>query len=339
MLVVEPPVDFHTAHFTTHDTQEDGSMASHMRNGSEIADLDKRSSMGLTQDFYTINTRKGKEIDSGPLLDGPESPVASEQAMEDKSDEDWTRYEPPSALTSLPNITSELIRDLIETSIQNVRNHIAQDADARRQIEDEKRKAVELQKSEAKVPEPSSPATTVQIQLPEIAQTQHLEVSPGRSGPLRWLRSVTGASDKGETSAAGARRLRARSTSNNELARQISASVHRHTGLLRKLNKKDKTGPSGPTVECVSCFEDVPVQSAVKAPCHSYCAECFERLVGTAIENESQWPPKCCLNEIPSKTITKNISKDLAKQYAAKTVEYGVPVEDRIYCSEPNVSD
>jgi hypothetical protein len=74
----------------------------------------------------------------------------------------------------------------------------------------------------------------------------------------------------------------------------------------------------------------------VRTVCHAYCQPCFERLITTAIENEAQWPPKCCLNELPPVLITKHITAPIAKQYAARAAELGIPVDERLYCPFPN---
>lgn len=71
----------------------------------------------------------------------------------------------------------------------------------------------------------------------------------------------------------------------------------------------------------------------VKGPCHSYCRDCFSRLITTACQNEPQWPPKCCLNTIPQKTILKNIDSALGKRYRNRAEEWSIPVSDRVYCS------
>jgi len=91
-----------------------------------------------------------------------------------------------------------------------------------------------------------------------------------------------------------------------------------------------KTDP-GPS-ECISCFDDIPASSAVRAPCHPYCRDCFGRLVSTAAENEAQWPPKCCLNELPAKLVLKHVSRDVAKTYTARAAEFKVPIDERLYC-------
>ncbi|EPE04185.1 ibr domain-containing protein [Ophiostoma piceae UAMH 11346] len=101
-----------------------------------------------------------------------------------------------------------------------------------------------------------------------------------------------------------------------------------------KDKKKDAVPPQTMQVhpECISCFEDIPTKQAVKTVCHSYCVDCFAQLVSTAVANEAQFPPKCCLNEIPSKTVAKYAPRDVARLYALKKDEYAIPVADRVYC-------
>ncbi|KAL8792853.1 MAG: hypothetical protein Q9195_004583 [Heterodermia aff. obscurata] len=90
------------------------------------------------------------------------------------------------------------------------------------------------------------------------------------------------------------------------------------------------------TSECTSCFDDIPSKKAVLLSCrHRYCSGCFSQLVGTAIRTESTFPPKCCLQEIPRKTMLAHLSsKDMAK-FDEKALEYAVPVSNRYYCASP----
>ena len=66
--------------------------------------------------------------------------------------------------------------------------------------------------------------------------------------------------------------------------------------------------------------------------CHSYCVDCFAQLVATAVANEAQFPPKCCLNEVPAATVSKYAPRDVVRLYALKKEEYAIPVADRVYC-------
>ncbi|ERS95712.1 hypothetical protein HMPREF1624_07787 [Sporothrix schenckii ATCC 58251] len=102
--------------------------------------------------------------------------------------------------------------------------------------------------------------------------------------------------------------------------------------MVRKDMEKQKEPAPPPTIECISCFEDVPRKEAVQTVCHAYCMDCFQQLVTTALANEAQFPPKCCLNEVPSATVTKYVPRDLARQYKEKVDEFAMPIADRVYC-------
>ncbi|KIH90910.1 hypothetical protein SPBR_00093 [Sporothrix brasiliensis 5110] len=102
--------------------------------------------------------------------------------------------------------------------------------------------------------------------------------------------------------------------------------------MVRKDMEKQKEPAPPPTIECISCFEDVPRKEAVQTVCHAYCMDCFQQLVTTALANEAQFPPKCCLNEVPSATVTKYVPRDLARQYKDKVDEFAMPIADRVYC-------
>ena len=90
------------------------------------------------------------------------------------------------------------------------------------------------------------------------------------------------------------------------------------------------------TSECTSCFDDIPNKKAVLLSCrHRYCSGCFSQLVGTAVRTESTFPPKCCLQEIPRKTMLAHLpSKDIA-HFDEKALEYAVTVGNRYYCASP----
>ena len=90
--------------------------------------------------------------------------------------------------------------------------------------------------------------------------------------------------------------------------------------------------------ECVSCLDDFHPKDVIKVPCHSYCHECFVRLVSAACQNEQQWPPKCCLNEVPIKIILRFIPSNLKKTFEERSKEWELPISERVYCSEPNCS-
>ena len=65
---------------------------------------------------------------------------------------------------------------------------------------------------------------------------------------------------------------------------------------------------------------------------HKYCATCFSQLVSTALQNEDFFPPKCCLQEIPTKLIKSNVRPELKTTFKQKANEFAVPAGERWYC-------
>ena len=63
---------------------------------------------------------------------------------------------------------------------------------------------------------------------------------------------------------------------------------------------------------------------------YSYPSTKFYR---TALETETQWPAKCCLNIIPSAKILSNLDNRLQLKYKQRESEWSIPAGDRVYCS------
>ncbi|KAH0541495.1 hypothetical protein FGG08_004036 [Glutinoglossum americanum] len=59
---------------------------------------------------------------------------------------------------------------------------------------------------------------------------------------------------------------------------------------------------------------------------------------GTALMDESYFPPKCCLTEIPVKVIQGHLSFTQKALYKRKAREYAVPAGDRLFCPYPSCS-
>ncbi|KIV83706.1 hypothetical protein PV11_05708 [Exophiala sideris] len=88
-----------------------------------------------------------------------------------------------------------------------------------------------------------------------------------------------------------------------------------------------------PLVECTSCFDEFVKPDTAKLACtHSYCKPCLTTLVTTALQNESSFPPKCCLTEIPLKTALLPLSVKQRETYKEKAAEYSIPPQERWYC-------
>ena len=106
--------------------------------------------------------------------------------------------------------------------------------------------------------------------------------------------------------------------------------------LHRKASKASLAVPSSLTRECASCFDDVSARKAIDLSCqHSYCPTCFSHLVTTAMQNEHFWPPKCCLQEIPQKTLQNKLTQLELAKYKLKAKEYSIPAGERWYCARP----
>ncbi|KAK3329739.1 hypothetical protein B0H66DRAFT_634878 [Apodospora peruviana] len=147
------------------------------------------------------------------------------------------------------------------------------------------------------------------------------------------------------TSAAGISDYRPPSSAGDATSSHVHLGSSHRPSLQRFIKTRPRKSSEalslGPEtmIECVACLGDFARKEAIKVPCHYYCTDCFERLIATALETEAQWPPKCCLNAIPYRTIAKHIRGDTLKLYKEKDEEYKVPVADRIYCSEPDCGE
>lgn len=69
---------------------------------------------------------------------------------------------------------------------------------------------------------------------------------------------------------------------------------------------------------------------------HKYCLSCFSGMIETAMNNEIKFPPKCCLEDIPTKLILHNVDSILREEYKLKVQEYAIPRTSRWYCPSPS---
>lgn len=114
---------------------------------------------------------------------------------------------------------------------------------------------------------------------------------------------------------------------------------HRFTKIFRKTDVKGKSNDSCEQIrvieynECASCFDDVPSIDTISLACqHHYCSVCFSQLVATATQNEDLFPPKCCLQEIPRKTLQAKLAATEFAQYKMKAQEFSVSAGERWFC-------
>ncbi|KAM0215853.1 hypothetical protein ACHAPA_001714 [Fusarium lateritium] len=257
-------------------------------------------------------------------------------------DLDWHKYDPPKALKKAPNITSQVLLDILQSSLENVK---ARNFEQDRQKEDleQQRKLEEIEKEKGKEPylpviipaenhveekgidTHTPPKTRPKILMttfgPSVVTKTDIKANKKRIFALR--RFFQRSNEKGESSTAGEALA---------VLREEAADVERNREVLGLLTKSN----SAEAVECVSCLDDFHPKDVIKVPCHSYCHDCFVRLVSAACQNEQQWPPKCCLNEISFKTILRFIPSNLKKTVEERSKEWELPVSDRVYCSDPN---
>ncbi|KAK4449336.1 hypothetical protein QBC34DRAFT_405667 [Podospora aff. communis PSN243] len=286
----------------------------------------------------------------------PEETAEEEPGESSEADKDpeLFRYNPPAALTELANVTSETIVLVVRSSVE----HVFQQVEAeRRRTEKEATSSTEPHDSQDSTHESSNG------KAPDLAPQIHLTQQPtssshgGSSESQSWadeqsksprrhrfgLRRVfQHIIEKGESSSSSAFDLSSLPAHIRHTTPPPSCSgtspplaPSSFTQLIYKHIKPStpNSGSEAETIECVSCFDDLAPKSGVKTPCHTYCKPCFQQLISTSLETEAQWPPKCCLNPIPFRTITKHAGPDLVRQYRDRDEEFRVPVSDRIYCS------
>ncbi|KAI0818334.1 hypothetical protein GGR55DRAFT_694546 [Xylaria sp. FL0064] len=280
---------------------------------------------------------------------------------------DWTKYEPPEGLKHLGDIEgidSEIITQIIQQSIDRIKARILEEQEEKNKSEAETERGSEegsaneeneaaatsspgdievLPEDLTKVDRPDWPLSSDQ-DIPKLddAPRSFLTESPKRPSHrplLSFFRKCDGA-EHGESSAAGAARSRFLTSSSQGELKTHLARKRFVSDLIKRATGEDSSAiePEGPDVECVSCLDEFPPRRTVRVPCHSYCIPCFQRLISSACQNEQHWPPKCCLNPIPSHTIHSYVDSTQWTEYRDRALEWNQPVSDRIYCSQPECS-
>ncbi|KAF4334639.1 e3 ubiquitin ligase ARI9 [Fusarium beomiforme] len=262
----------------------------------------------------------------------------------DLVDLDWHKYDPPRALTKASNITSQVILDILQSSLENVQARIIEEDCLQKEIE-EQEKQEETEKGKSK--EPYLPIIIPTERL-DPEKTSLTEPSPKRRKEILMTTCGPSVVNKVDARASKRRLFALRRFFQRSDERGESSATGAALGALRKENTEDEHAREGLSrstkpsvieeVECVSCLDDFHPKDVIKVPCHNYCRDCFVRLVAAACQNEQQWPPKCCLNEIPVKTVFRFIPTDLKKTFEERSKEWELPISERVYCSDPNCS-
>lgn len=89
---------------------------------------------------------------------------------------------------------------------------------------------------------------------------------------------------------------------------------------------------------CTCCYDDYHPRDLIRLPCqHNYCKQCFHHLILNALQEEANWPPRCCgAAPIDHTTCLKNTPRALTSMYKQKRLEYSVPAGQRYYCPAPD---
>ena len=89
--------------------------------------------------------------------------------------------------------------------------------------------------------------------------------------------------------------------------------------------------------ECIICLQTRRV--AFRAPCgHPYCRVCLVGLAEACTRDESLFPLRCCRKEFTAESIAHLLPADLRTLFREKSLEFGTPASQRIYCVNPHCS-
>ncbi|RYP74400.1 hypothetical protein DL771_003067 [Monosporascus sp. 5C6A] len=294
-----------------------------------------------------------------------DSAIALSDMLEDIDETGWTKYEPPPGLKMLPDIESDVIVHVIQDSIDRIKARIMED-EGRRKAEAEAasaKEAEEAREENEKGKQLDVSSVTVHITDDEPARpsspnrnsysckmrgqtmrTDHdgflvpaAEPKPKKRSLFGLLKRLNHSSEKGERSAAGAARHK-----HNNSSSSLDLTGRKRTAFIA-IKKVTGSSPKpsineDALVECVSCLDYFSARETIRAPCHSYCRDCFRRLISAACQNEQQWPPKCCLNTIPDATILLGVNGKLQRQWRLRGAEWNIPVGERVYCGQRSCS-
>lgn len=306
----------------------------------------------------SVTAAPSREAPPPPTETQPESPKeiipprlsVRDVEVENLDQTNWHEYEIPSELEVLQPGMPEEIRNIVQESLDEqhamrlsklqapaivVRTTITTDE---REPEDGGAVVAESSAMASNRYTESSPSSvrTESIDL-SLNSTTSLGSSSAASGPLKPV--ITEERTHSRSSGEG------QYADLNLTSRKLWKSrekLSRTHGLFRMLQRPKDVIPAieieqdPETYECTSCFDDIPSTDAIRVPCrHRYCAPCFSQLIATAIHNEDQFPPKCCLQEIPRGVLRNHLKGIELASFDNKALEYSVAIGSRYYCARP----
>ncbi|KAI0022997.1 hypothetical protein F4780DRAFT_787615 [Xylariomycetidae sp. FL0641] len=253
---------------------------------------------------------KGKAV----LLEGTD-PVEGFETQTNKDSVDWRTYEPPAGLTDIASFDDIVLVGLVSESIERVKARIVAEKESEQEqqkqerydqqatAEEEEQAAVfgkTREESPADTASPDDQRQVISVSVLSEGSRDASPTPPQRRPKKRTFMGLFKRDDagrrRGESSALGATYAKRYFSSSN-----IDLSTH----AARKH-------------ECVSCLDDFPASATVQTPCHRYCTACFAQLIHTACTYAPQWPPKCCLNPLPSSLILSHTTGTVLSTYRAR---------------------
>lgn len=178
---------------------------------------------------------------------------------------------------------------------------------------------------------------------PESVSSAELSVGDQELRDLRTSRELLSPTSSNESLSSSAGSSPVRSLRKRDKIAGNQGLFRLLPGLVGRRLKPDPSGRSSSktrSIECTSCFDDIPERRAVDALCrHSYCRPCFSQLVKTAMLSEDTFPPKCCLQDIPRRVMQTHLPPEELDQFDKKALEYAVPVGNRYYCGSPECAE
>lgn len=86
--------------------------------------------------------------------------------------------------------------------------------------------------------------------------------------------------------------------------------------------------------QCAVCGEEHLDEPVFRAPCgHLYCAYGLQGLFRGSMEDETLFPPRCCLHAIVLADARPLLGEDLSAEFEHKSVE--LSTQNRTYCHQP----
>ena len=226
-------------------------------------------------------------------------------------DDGWTRYSPPSSLSSIPEetVVNEKLREILIWSMQRA-SMIPGDVEIPRPDAGIKDNAVTSHDTTLKC------ITTTRLLEEQSAQ----ELRPREEDDADIPESSTSWMSQPVLSRFSQLRRDLKSKKYPRLSASNSAS---QSLLSIPQNAEISQG------ECISCFDEHLRKNLVHLNCsHDYCKDCLREVVTNAMKTESAFPPKCCLTEVPLKTALLCLGSEQRLEYKEKSAEYSVSLVD-----------